>query len=208
MDQLWKGFPETGNLVKAISKYKTDVDSLIQDGRIESVWLLCGRDTGHNARITSSSSWYMAHRFNYCSGIGIVTPFQSCLDCIMKAIFQDSIDLSLIDVLPPNKNDTIPSDSVNNNSLLNSDRNIESSLMKDLYELIEDKELLYNSRWAERNLGISHPLLRKTAPRGREQKLYTKEAYLGEICYVYSGWLPTQRNKLRNYVGRLQKSSK
>lgn len=206
INDLWNGFPEKGNLVKAISKYKTDINSLPENGKIESVWLLCGRDTAQNARVTSSSSWCMAHRFEYCSGIGIVTPFHSCLDCIMKAMLQSSVALLSIDGSHLDDTNTFVPNSETTNSSLNNGRGIESSLMKDLYKLIEDKELLYNSRWAEKNLGISHPLLRKTAPKGREQRLYTKEIYLGETCYIYSNWLPTQKNKLISYIGRVRKT--
>lgn len=74
------------------------------------------------------------------------------------------------------------------------------SLVKKLIVLLNGDEKLFDDRWARRELGMNHPLLRKRLPSGRERRNYKPMEIDGEELYVYANWLPNQKNKLNAFM--------
>lgn len=69
-----------------------------------------------------------------------------------------------------------------------------------------DADLLYNPRWAQRELGLERPLLRRRAPTGREAGFYDCENWNGEARWLVNRWSPVQKNKLQGYVRQLERT--
>ena len=81
-------------------------------------------------------------------------------------------------------------------------------LIKRLIGQLEYDDKLFDSRWAGQELGLSHPLLRKRIPVGREGRNYISMAFGENTYYVYVNWLPNQKIKLGNLVERLDRKAK
>lgn len=218
---LWKGYPKEGIFTTMMSKYKTDICGMNQDDEVSSLWLLCGREPGQCLQFAEQSTWAIAHYENMHSGIGALTPAYSCLDEVIGSI----VGVNKINqlkygaeslVLPENESLAIFETSSRKNahvlglssratkSKFQSSFNRCLPLIVELFNNVEDNQLLYKSKWTERHLGIAHPLLRKAAPQGRERKYYEKAELSGVTCYVYSNWLPNYENKLRALIDKNQ----
>lgn len=74
--------------------------------------------------------------------------------------------------------------------------------------MVDNPEDLFKSKWAERNLGIAHPLLRSMQPNGVERKYYESGDINGISCYIFKQWLPHQENKLKSLVEKKRDSNK
>lgn len=223
---LWDNYPKEGPFTTMMSKYKTDICGVNDSDKISSLWLFCGREQGENLRLAECSSWAMNHYKRDYSGIGALTPSFSCLDEILgtildfsseklspKSSYSLSSDVPPLTHVPTTKTEQTKPPHVTQGAVLSGFVNKSASsdkclpLITELYNLVEDHELLYKSRWAEVNLGIAHPLLRKSAPKGRERKFYAKAEVCGVSCYAYANWLPNYENKLRSYVEKSRMSS-
>lgn len=220
---LWDGYPKDGTFTEAMSKYKTDVGGPSSSDRVSSIWLLSGREQGRNMQFAELSSWASKNYVGYHSGIGALTPSYSCLNEILPSILglkegsfcnDDSIhpvsaeNTALAPIATPSapqmSNARFTSESTRQARRKSTNRCL--PLIAELHNIVEDSEMLFKSRWSEANLGIAHPLLRKSAPKGRESRYYAKAEVNGEACYAYSNWLPNYENKLRIYVEKHRQS--
>ena len=220
---LWGDYPKEGPFTTMMSKYKTDICGANTNDKVISLWLFSGRDPGQHLQHAELSSWARQHFSNLHSGIGALTPSYSCLSEVLGPILGidnhtsspsestssetgQSVAEPTIGIQP-----VLPDSTTQPTALMPQKRNKPSNrcmpLINELYSLVEDSELLYKSRWSEMNLGIAHPLLRKSAPKGRERRYYTKAEVCGEACYAYSYWLPNSENKLRSYVEKNRPAS-
>lgn len=202
---LWDGYPKTGIFTEVVSKYGTDVRGPYPSDKISSVWLFSGRESSRNLQFAERSSWASNNYLEHRSGIGALTPAYSCLDEVLFPIL--GIDNEQTHYQGQGVAHTEGLD-----RRLAGKKNVGSNnpslrLVEELHNLIEDSSLLYKSRWSESVLGISHPLLRKTAPIGREAKYYSKAVVNGEECFVYNRWLPNHENKLRSVVEKRRQST-
>lgn len=75
-----------------------------------------------------------------------------------------------------------------------------------ILDVIVDEDQLYRQTWAQKNLGISHPLFRKVAPTGKEAKLYRKMSVAGEEIYCYSQMKPQEKNRFKMFLVRAEKA--
>ena len=215
---LWGEYPKEGPFTSMMSKYKTDICGSTPSDRVSSLWLFSGREPGEHFQYAELSSWAIQHFAQCHSGIGALTPSFSCLNEVLgPMIGQDEEPIQepsniavasgqlktmpssdaqpMVLIAGPSANNAVPAKQTKpSNRCL--------PLIVELYGIVEDSELLFKSRWSEMNLGIAHPLLRKSAPKGRERKYYTKAEVCGEACYAYNYWLPNYENKLRAYVER------
>ena len=221
---LWDGYPKSGTFTEVISKYKTDVSGSSPYDRVSSVWLLSGRDQGRCFQHAELSSWALGRYAGPHSGIGALTPSYSCLDEIFPSILglgertpEDSGEVSPASSVDAGALPFMMSSGVQTSAAPAASASIRSSregsanrclpLIVELHSIVEDSGLLYKSRWSEANLGIAHPLLRKSAPRGREGKYYAKAEVNGEACYVYRNWLPNYESRLRAYLESRRRST-
>lgn len=221
---LWDGYPKSGTFTEVISKYKTDVSGSSPYDRVSSVWLLSGRDQGRCFQHAELSSWALGRYAGPHSGIGALTPSYSCLDEIFPSILglgertpEDSDEVSPASSVDAGALPFMMSSGVQTSAAPAASASIRSSregsanrclpLIVELHSIVEDSGLLYKSRWSEANLGIAHPLLRKSAPRGREGKYYAKAEVNGEACYVYRNWLPNYESRLRAYLESRRRST-
>lgn len=69
-----------------------------------------------------------------------------------------------------------------------------------------DADLLYNPRWAQRELGLERPLLRRRPPAGREAGFYDCVSANGEARWLVNRWSPVQKNKLQGYARQLERA--
>lgn len=83
-----------------------------------------------------------------------------------------------------------------------------ADLVSRLVEQLGCDDKLFDGRWASRELAVSHPLLRKRIPAGREGRYYTKMKLMGTEYYLFANWLPNQKIKLNNYVEKLEQNVK
>lgn len=81
------------------------------------------------------------------------------------------------------------------------------SLVNQLIESFNCDNRLFDSHWASREFGISHPLLRKRIPNDREGKNYRTIRLKGGVYTVFTNWLPHQKIKLNNYVEKLNRKN-
>ncbi len=215
---LWRGYPKEGAFTEAVSKYKTDISSVDPVNKISSVWLFSGREASRNIQFAERSSWAAQNYVHHHSGIGALTPAFSCLDEVLSPILgmpskvsqegdaafsyrkgqiaeKSSDDLSSVSII-----DTYPK--VTMHRMRHRSVNRCLPLIIELFNIVENGELLFKSHWSEVNLGLAHPLLRKSSPKGREYKHYTKTEINGVTCYAYNNWLPNYENKLRSFIER------
>ncbi|MBF4807441.1 MAG: hypothetical protein HXK26_01915 [Lancefieldella rimae] len=202
---LWDGYPKGGTFTEVMSKYKMDIGGLSSFDKVSSIWLFSGRGEAYNLQVAELSSWASKYYAGHHSGIGSLTPFYSCLDEILPLILGLKERVLHDDINP------ISIDSVTSSSTAAPIGQVKPfnrclELIMELYDIVEDNKILYKSRWSEANLGFAHPLLRKSLPKGREGRYYTKVELNGEVCYAYSYWLPNYENKLRIYIKKHQQS--
>lgn len=216
-NNLWSDYPKESPFTTMMSKYKTDILGLNQSDKVSSLWLFCGREPGQHLQYVEQSSWAVAHYKQRHSGIGALTSMYSCLDEVLGSILDTEMPTQPPDIIEstisfenessapfeasPQKNTSVREHS--SRSTTSRSKFLQNkclSLIVELYGIVEDSQLLYKSRWSEVNLGIAHPLLRKTAPQGRERKYYAKAEVCGIACYAYNNWLPNYENKLRAYL--------
>ena len=222
---LWGDYPKDGPFTSMVSKYKTVILGSAPSDRIVSLWLFCGREPGRHVQFAETSSWATSNYARYHSGIGALTPSFSCLEEILCPILgleaesqnsptpnssgAEKEDSSTVDF--NSKQASTPAAFAQPNNSHKANRATPANkclpLISELVDLVEDSEQLFKSRWAETNLGLAHPLLRKTAPKGRESRFYTKAQVRGITCYAYSNWLPNYENKLRSFVEKNRQSN-
>lgn len=217
IESLWEGYPKTGVFTEVISKYRSDIQPSLPRDVIGSVWLFSGRNRDKYLRYAERSSWAKLNFSGFHSGIGTLNPLHSCLNHILLDILKlDSQTLESVTssndsynyayrktnsnlmIINRDKSEILPATLI----LKNEKKCNYLSLIKELYNIIEDKNLLYKSQWAQNNLGMAHPLLRRTLPTGSERKFYTKEEICEESCFVFNKWLPNYLNKLMHYIDR------
>lgn len=112
---------------------------------------------------------------------------------------KDSIDVVTSNKAKQNKPRTTQRNQVRRSSHQRLDEET-STLVKKLVELLNGDEKLFDDRWARRELGLNHPLLRKRVPSERERRNYKPMEIGGEALYVYTSWLPTQKNRLKAFL--------
>lgn len=215
-DCLHRGYPREGTLATAISKYKMDIGGADESDRVASLWLFSGRRCfSDSVWIAERSSWAEGSYLLPRSGVGVLNPGRSCLSSVLGPILgltENSL-ASFCDASRKGEPSFLESETHRSASSVRAysggslGKAAKSGspvrrmkLIEELCDSIRDVELLYESSWAERNLGFSHPLLRKVEPKGREGKLYRKMEVRGAVCYVYDRWLLSHENKLRIYV--------
>lgn len=76
------------------------------------------------------------------------------------------------------------------------------SVLVDLYKTSPNKAMLLDAGFAQRVLGLDHPVFRAARPTGNERKRYTPNpiAVGNESFYVYLQWLPPQVSRLKSYA--------
>ena len=203
---VYSGFPvgERCEFATCLFKYKYDVAGKEDDEFVTSVWLLCGRDDGEYYRRMEQSSWALANYRGTGSGVGVVTPYFSCLDELMHGLLTKddqgrSKSSASVSEKNPDNDIAYQVDPTEGSALSSSRLN---GYIFDLYRIYHDKASLFSAAWAQGNLGMSHPLLRKEAPRGREKKGYQLIDLDGKRCYAYTGMLPHCAERLARFVRR------
>lgn len=207
---VYSGFPigEQCEFAKCLFKYKYDMAGKERDEFVTSVWLLCGRDDGEYFRRMEQSSWALANFHDVGSGIGVVTPYFSCLEELLHGFFSESdsgnnaVGVPMLDDLYSSTAEQIVG--VVRESAEASDSFLSGleAYVLDLYRVYHDKTSLFSATWAQSNLGMSHPLLRREAPRGREKRGYRLIDLDGKRCYAYVGMLPHCAERLARFVRR------
>jgi hypothetical protein len=200
-DSLCRRFPQ-GRLGESILKYKSDIAALNPDEQIKSVWLFCGRETEQYCQTVERSIWATKHPQQYNSGVGVLTPSSNCLDSVLGTILPCVV-----------KNNDEINHSSNSAENKNTDSNkytdrftyYDHSDIKQLINSTIDTKCLFNTQWSQKRLGIDHPLLRKQPPKGLEKQKYQKITEKDAVVFVYSNWLPTNRNKLHSLAKHLKK---
>lgn len=69
---------------------------------------------------------------------------------------------------------------------------------------LDDIEMAYNIRWAQRYLRLDRPLLRRRKPEGREAAHYEQTTIAGEECWLFAHWTPAQKNRAKLYAKTLE----
>lgn len=220
-EKLWEGYPKTGSFSQQISKYKSDIGGTSSTDRISSVWLLSGRSNYAHIQYAETSSWARESYHAAKSGIVSLSPRFSKID----SVFSDVVSLP-IKSKEGKRNQTpiegqdeefpqvqaLPVDSKsrsrNKEPWFAKPGNRCLPLIVELYGLVDNPEDLFKSKWAERNLGIAHPLLRSMQPNGVERKYYESGNINGISCYIFKQWLPHQENKLKSLVEKKRDSNK
>lgn len=64
-------------------------------------------------------------------------------------------------------------------------------------------DYLYDGNWAQRNLGLNRPFLRKNPPIGREAAFYSALKVDETTYWVCSKWLPNQKAQLTRFADKL-----
>ena len=68
-------------------------------------------------------------------------------------------------------------------------------------------DYLYDGNWAQKNLGLSRPLLRKNPPIGREATFYSSLKVDETTYWVCSKWMPNQKARLTRFVNKLSEKA-
>ena len=68
-------------------------------------------------------------------------------------------------------------------------------------------DYLYDGNWAQKNLGLSRPLLRKNPPIGREATFYSSLKVDETSYWVCSKWMPNQKARLTRFVNKLSEKA-
>lgn len=64
-------------------------------------------------------------------------------------------------------------------------------------------DYLYDGNWAQKNLGLNRPLLRKNPPIGREATFYSSLKVDETTYWVCSKWMPNQKARLTRFADKL-----
>lgn len=208
---VYSGFPPNDNggaceFTKCLFKYKFDIVGSDTDAFVSSVWLLCGRDNREYFRRMEQSPWALLNYHEVGSGVGVVTPYFSCLNELLSKLVSmgvaPEIGAEPFDVDSPSINKASKfeeSGEQESNASKPTSLEIESYIL-DLYRVYHDKKALFSVAWTQKNLGTSHPLLRKEAPRGRERKGYRLVSLDGRQHYAYVGLLPHCARRLVKFI--------
>lgn len=213
-DKLWEGYPKEGRFVESLIKYKTHIAGRSVNDKVESVWLLAGRADSDYIRYIEDSSWAKNNFKGARSGIVSLTPRFSKLNNILNSILLDENiheEISKSSYKPTTnelhkdmEKSATPSIKDREQREFIKSRNPYQKLILELYRIIDKKDYLYKSKWAEANLGLAHPVLRKIEPKGTERKYYKKGFIDSHSCYIYNHWLPIHENRLKSFIARYQ----
>jgi len=197
---LWKGFPKTGVFSECLLKYKLDISGKNPSEKIKSVWLLCGRDKEYLYKTAEFSTWARNNNIpKEQSGIASLNPKSNSLNEIFKDLIRKYNDSNY------SRHHLSTSREVANSKPRS--KTIENDLrelIKKLYTTINNKENLFNAKWAESNIGLSHPLLRYRLPQGKEGKSYISLTIEGSEYFAYSNLLPSNKNRIRSFIKKYE----
>lgn len=197
---VYSGFPDDSEFQRCLFKYKFDLGGTSPKDYVTSVWLLCGRYDDFYFKQMEQSPWAMQEEYAG-SGIGVVTPFHSCLDEVFSRILPGDMNCGLQDDELSALSESNLSDVIHKS--LSRDNATEAEIIayvSDFYRVYFDRDKLFSAEWAQRKLGINHPLLRKLDPHGRESRYYRRVEIDGTNVYVYIGMMPQNKDRLVRLV--------
>lgn len=193
-------------LEQCFYKYRTNVIDSVTFLPIESVWLLCGRDGKETERLFESASWAKRNKSGFGMGGAVsLSPSADLLSLVFAPIAIGCKSDESEEVSCEEGDDVICSPEEGDKDFIDP----VSKVIFEFESLMVKPKALYEARWAQRNLGISRPVLRSTCPSNiREKRMYSKVDRDGEVVYVLTEWLPPDFAKLRRLLSVLQSNAK
>ena len=206
-------------------KYKLSMMSA--DGKpIDSLWLLCGRESAPKLLRFQNASWAASQRTFIPDGVFAVAPGAGKLDPLLdilgiESLTSDSEGKQRI-AFEAQDNSSSEDDtqqtedlkkmtevtlSTSPRVLANRNSGMPDDVMGMICTVIDgvvDKNGLFDSAFARRTFGIDYPLLKTRRPSGRDQRKYTADAIEvnGKKCFIFSAWRPNNINRLKRTAER------
>lgn len=184
--------------------------------KVDAMWILYGRETEERTHVYQYSKWARA---NYGELFDGIAPLSPQIDCVAEMMNRIGISEQSTQKGSAKDNTEVKTDEEESGQeqvehtqatpeTLTNRRN-ETNQLDTILELIGQLEsklynpdLLFDARYAQRHLGLSHSILKRKQATGYEAKQYSSQLIeIGNLSgYVYTRWRPNNLNKLKQLV--------
>lgn len=187
--------------------------------KVDALWVLYGREVENKVRIYQHSKWAKANYGGIFDGIAPLSPEVNCIAEMMAkvGIDKEPSGWGAVRVKTRFVGSGIHDEKAASNLVASEKRtrvkgdsgrfDVALELVGQLDSVLYDSELLFDVRYAQRTLGLSHAVLKRRRASGYEAKLYSSQPVeIGDMSgYMYVNWRPNNLNRLRQLVRKAKR---
>lgn len=184
--------------------------------QVDALWILYGRETDNSISTYQYSNWARQSFKGIPDGIAHLSPETSCIAEMLEKMGLGNAsnrgrEEESANHPPLNERSHHEANGVLDSGNRRRQANDKSStnefdqilsLVRELASTLYDQDLLFNAKYAQRSLGLSHSILKRKPASNYEAKLYSSQLVeIGDLKgHLYVRWRPNNVNKLKQLL--------